>query len=451
MPTSPISVDQFEIWLSIFWVTLLVFANGFFVAAEFALVKVRSSQLEMFARKGSSRAKAALAILSNLDSYLSACQLGITIASLALGWVGEPFVSRLLQAMFLSFGVDSEVLAHRLAVPVGFAIITFLHIVVGEQAPKILAIQKARDTTLMISLPLRLFFQISYPLIWMVNSSSQAMLRVMGIEPITENEFVHSAEELHLIVSEAQRKHQLSLTAKDLVINILDLKRKTAKRAMIPRTQVEFFSTRATFEENLEKARRSKHTRFPLSDPDLDNVVGIIHLKDVLWLFKEKGEKADLKTIVRPVIFVPELASLEKLLRSMQARRMQAAMVVDEFGSVAGMVTFEDILEEIVGEIEDEFDSEVPLWQKAGLERWLVDGRTPLYQVSELLGVEFDPRDATTIGGYILEVLGNVPEQDVVVPLPGEFEATVTAVDRSRIKQVVVAKRGVESGTGQGN
>ncbi len=430
-----------DISLSIFWVLALVFANGFFVAAEFALVKVRSSQLEMIARKGSAPAKSALVILSNLDTYLSACQLGITIASLALGWVGEPFVSRLLAELFSSLGVESDVLAHRIAVPVGFAIITFLHIVAGEQAPKIIAIQKSKETTLLISLPLKLFFQISYPLIWLVNSSSRAILRFFGIALVNESELAHSAEELHMIVSEAQRKHQLSLTAKDLVINILDLKRKTAKRAMIPRTQVELFSTRATFEENLEKARRTKHTRFPLGDPDLDNVIGIIHLKDVLWLFREKGESADLKSIVRPVIFVPELVSLEKLLRSMQSRRMQAAMVVDEFGSVAGMVTFEDILEEIVGEIEDEFDSEVPLWNKAGLDQWLLDGRTPLYQVEELLGISVIPQDATTVGGYILEVLGSIPDKDVTIELPGGYEATVKAVDRSRIKQVLVGKK----------
>jgi CBS domain containing-hemolysin-like protein len=426
--------------VSVSLVILLVLANAFFVAAEFALVKVRSTQLELQARRGSLRARVGMTIIENLDGYLSASQLGITLASLGLGWIGEPVVAKLLEIIFLQLGIDSPELAHKVALPTAFAVITFLHIVVGEIAPKTIAIQAPKEVTLWVGIPFKIFYTVSYPLIWLLNGASNSMLKVLGVRPASEHELAHSAEELHLIVSESERNNQLSLVAKDLLVNTLDLRRRMVRQVMTPRTKVVYLSTKKTLLENLDIARKSQHTRFPLGDPDLDNVLGLIHVKDLIWLLLDQKEQGDLRSIMRPVMFVPEFVVLEKLLRSMQARRNQAALVVDEFGSIAGMVTFENIMEEIVGDIQDEFDSERPLWQKIGNEEWLCDGAAPLYELKDLLGLDLQSKDATTIGGYIVERLGAIPHEGEQIELNGVL-ATIKQVDRRRVKQVALLRQ----------
>lgn len=424
----------------LFLVLLLVLGNGFFVAAEFALVKVRSTQLEILIRKGSYRATIALNLLENLDGYLSASQLGITLTSLGLGWLGEPVVAAILERGFVLIGVESEVWSHRLALPIGFAIITFLHIVVGEMAPKSIAIQRAQATTLAVAIPFRLFYRITYPLVWLLNSCANLILSWMGLGAASEHQAAHSVDELHLLVSESEKGKKLSLISKDILLNTLDLRRRLVRDIMVPRGQISWLSVNSSLDENLAIAKRTQHTRFPLCDPDLDNIIGLVHLKDVLWLVREKGDQADLRTIARPALFVPELAVIEKILRSFQGRRIQAAIVVDEYGVSSGLITFENIIEEIVGDVQDEFDSERPLWQKIGENDWLIDGAAPLYEVKGHVGIDISSKDATTIGGYIVERLGRMPREGDVLE-EGQRRFIVKVVDRRRIRQLLLTDR----------
>lgn len=422
------------LFLKIGVVLVLVALNGFFVASEFALVKVRSSQLEAMLEEGNRRALPAKHVLADLDSYLSATQLGVTLASLALGWVGEPFISRMLHPLFFLAGVKSVPVVHGVALVLGFTVITFLHIVVGEQAPKILAIRKALPTALWISSPLRLFYGVFRPAIWCLNASANFVLqRWLGLDAVGEHELAHSEDELRVIVSESEKSSEVSALGKELLINALDLRRRVVRDIMTPRNEVVFLDIDDTFEANVAKAEASRHTRFPVCKEFLDSPIGLIHIKDLLGLVRQPG--ADLLSIKRDLLIVPEMMSLERLLTTFLSKHAHLGAAVDEFGGTVGIVTLDNVLAELVGEIHDEFDAERPEFKQINSNEFDVEGVLGLYELNDLTDMELTSSDVSTVGGYVTHVLGRLPKQGEQVRV-GEYLATVTQTDGRRIGQL---------------
>lgn len=415
-------------------IALLVFLNGFFVAAEFALVKVRSSQLDALTAEGHRGAGIARQVMGNLDAYLSACQLGITLASLGLGWVGEPFLARMLQPLFAMASIESPTVIKATSFTLAFSVITFLHIVLGEQAPKILAIRKALGTAVVISAPLRLFYIIFKPAIWFLNAASNWVLKnIFRLQPTEEGEVSHSEEELRLILDQSEKSDEVSELGRDLLVNALDLRQRVVRDIMTPRGEVVFLDLEETFEENVKKALESRHTRFPLCRGHLDNAVGLIHIKELMPMMRDP--RPDLLRIKRELIPVPEMMSLEKLLTLFLTKHAHLAIVVDEYGGTVGMVTLENVLEEIVGDIQDEFDTEKAEFRKISEEEFSVDGSLGLYELRDLAGLELESSDVSTIGGYVTHLLGHLPKQGEQVRID-DYLVTISQTDGRRVGQL---------------
>jgi len=421
--------------LGLLAVVLLLFANGFFVAAEFALVKVRLSQIEDLAKKGSWTAKVTESVLGRLDAYLSACQLGITLASLGLGWVGEPVVARLLEPLVIACGLSSE-RAHFIALPVAFVTISSLHIILGELAPKSLAIRAARPMSLAVSLPLLVFYRTFLPFIWVLNSAANLFLRLCGVRPLQEGVETHTADELRLILAESAAGGELSRRERLMMENVLDLEDKVVRQVMVPRRDIVYLNTRKSVAENLQLVSESRHTRFPLCDGELDRVVGMVHTKDVLITQMSGDPIVSLGRLARRIPFLAETMRLDVVLREFQRTRTHVAMVVDEFGSISGMITFENVLEEIIGPIQDEFDRELPQIIKRSAGRYHIDGICPVSDLTDELGVTLpEDLEAETTGGMVIELLGHIPNSGEKVKV-GRFEFRVLDAEPTRVRRV---------------
>src|SRR5437016_9997699 len=364
-------------------VMALVLVNGFFVVAEFALVKIRDSQLNTLAAEGIKRAALVKQIKNNLNAYLSACQVGITAASLGLGWLGEPFLARMLQPFFVFAGIESTAVIRSISFALAFSAITFLHIVLGEQAPKILAIRKAMAAALFVSTPLRWFYAVFKPAISFLNAASNWVLRrVIRVEPIAAGELAHSEEELRLIVRESEKSEEVTALGRELVFNVLDLRDRVVRDIMTPRGEIVYLNAEDDFETNVKKAIESRHTRFPLCRENLDNTIGLIHIKDLVPMMRDPDP--DLLKIKRDPIPVPEMMPLEKLLKLFLNKHAHLALVVDEFGGTVGIVTLENVLEELVGDIQDEFDFEKEEFRKISANEFTVDGAVGLYELNDV-------------------------------------------------------------------
>lgn len=430
----------FVVGLKLLAVVFLVLLNGFFVATEFALVKVRHTQLEPLAVKGHRRAGAALHLVRHLDAYLSACQLGITLASLALGWIGETVFVFLLTPVFQFFAVESVAIQHSLAVGFGFSIITFLHIVVGEMAPKTLAIRLPVETSLWIAFPMRLFYVTMYPFIWVLNESAMLVLRMVGLQPAAESSGVHSEEELRLLVATSQKHSGASRFSRDIVLNALDLRRRIARDVMRPRNDMAVLNTEDTLAECLDVAEKTRYSRFPLCEGgDLDRTLGVIHFKDLFALRAKARNGADLLPVARKLIYVPETARLEKLMQFFQERKLHLAMVVDEYGGTVGMVTLENILEEIVGQIQDEFDTEKPLLVRVNDTTWVVAGALPLHELEELVALPLREEGITTTSGWVTHRLGGFPKAGDTLTV-GAYELQVEEMEGLRVGRLKLSK-----------
>jgi CBS domain containing-hemolysin-like protein len=426
--------DGGVILLKLFIVIVLVALNGFFVAAEFALVKVRSSQLDPLVEEGDRRAKLARELTGNLDAYLSACQLGITLASLGLGWVGEPFVAGMLEPLLVKLGIASEAIIRGISFAVGFSIITTLHITLGEQAPKILAIQKAMPATLFISRPLAVFYAVFRPAIAFLNVASNWVLRIVfRTEPASEHELAHSEEELRIILAQSAEQEEVTALGKEILINALDLRDRVVRDITTPRGDVVFLNTEQSFEENLRLAIESKHTRFPLCEGHLDNAVGLVHIKDLLRL--TRASAPDLLSIKRELHPVPEMMPLEKLLAVFLQKHAHLALVVDEFGGTTGMVTMDNVLEELVGDIQDEFDKESPELRKLNEDEFDVEGSLGLYELKDLVGLELESEDVSTIGGYVTAQIGHLPKLGEQTKIE-DYLVTITETDGRRVQKL---------------
>lgn len=417
-------------------VFVLVFLNGFFVAAEFAIVKVRATQIEPLVKRGQKRARLAQSVITHLDAYLSATQLGITLTSLGLGWVGEPFVANLLAPVFSGLGITQDTVVQTVSFAVAFSIITFLHIVLGELAPKSLAIQKARGTTLAVAVPLHAFFVVFKPFIWVLNNTANFFIRLAGIAPATEGELAHSEEELRLLLSKGKT---ITTLGKAISLNAIELRNRTAREVMVPRTAVVYLSTDKTIEQNMTIALENQFTRYPLCDRNLDNILGMIHLKDLFKLKGVTGPGSRLLDIKREMLFFPETSPLERILNAFLAKRVLMAVAVDEYGGTAGLITLENVLEELVGEIRDEFDVEQAAVQKVAENEFLVDGTMPLHEFARMFDVEPESHDVVTVSGYALQLLGRVPEKGAQVQM-GPWHGVIDATEGRKVKVLRIRK-----------
>lgn len=419
---------------------VLVALNGFFVAAEFALVKVRTTQIEPLVAEGNRRATVVRHMLGHLDAYLSATQLGITLASLGLGWVGEPAFAWIIRPLISPFAGNNTHLLHSISITVSFLVITVLHIVLGEQAPKTIAIRKAESASLLIAFPLFVFYKLTYPAIWLLNHAANALLKLIGVAPADEAEMAHDEEELRLLLSSGNAA-QLSTQKREQLDNIFELSHRLARQIMLPRQDVIYLSTTRTLAENLRIARRSGHTRFPLCEGDLDHVIGLIHIKDI---FHRDRNLRSLQEVAREISFVPETLELDRLLKRMRTERFHLAAVIDEYGGVSGVVTLEDVIEEIVGSIQDEFDVEKPEIQPLGDGVYRVSGGMLVEDLEEALNVELSDRDEDTIGGVVLSELGRNPAVGDKVEV-GPVSIEVLEVQHNRINTVAVTVRQPET------
>ncbi|ANV97358.1 hypothetical protein BBW65_00320 [Helicobacter enhydrae] len=428
----------------IFLAFVFVFLNGFFVLSEFAIVKVRRSKLEELVKNGNSSAKLALDISSSLDSYLSATQLGITLASLALGWIGEPAIAQLLGiSLETLFGVDNPTLIHTISFIVAFTLITLLHVVLGELVPKSIAIAKAEKVVLIIARPLHYFWMTFYPFIRGFEVLSGFFLSMIHINPATEHEVVHSDEELKIIVGESLRGGFIDSVEGEIIKNAVDFSDTVAKEIMTPRRDMVCLDADVSYEENFQLIMETKYTRYPYCKESKDNILGMIHIRDLLQNINE--EKKDFSNLVRELIIVPENASISDILKKMNKEQIHTALVVDEYGGTAGLLTMEDIIEEIVGDISDEHDSKseneiLPI----DADNFQVSGMLDLESVEDALGICFDEEhEQVTIGGYVFNLLGRLPVVgDCIQDKECEFE--VLAMDGARIKELKIKKLVVE-------
>jgi CBS domain containing-hemolysin-like protein len=417
---------------------VLVGLNAFFVAAEFALVRVRESRLVQLEQEGSARAAAARATLRDLDSNLSVCQVGITVASLALGWVGEPAVSHLIRPLFEAVGITSERVVGLIAVVLGFSVITYFHLVFGEQAPKYFSIQKAEGIALWISRPLKLFRIVLNPVVWVVNASTNFVLRPWGIRLGEEME-AHSEEELRIMISSSTASGVLEPEERDYLNNVFDFGDRVAREIMVPRPDIEAIASDAPLAEMVDAAVNGRYTRYPVYEEDLDHVLGAAHIKDLCRAAREKADDFDIRSIIRECLVVPENKRIEEILKEFQTRTLQMAIVIDEWGSVEGLITIEDIVEEIVGEIQDEFDEDEPSIERISDDLFAVDGRIPITDVNDRFELDLPHEDFDTIGGYILGSLGRPPETGDTVEADGVI-MQVKSVDGPRVSMLTLQR-----------
>lgn len=419
---------------------MLIAFTAFFVSFEFAIVKIRGTRIDQLVGEGSKNAIAAKKIISNLDEYLSACQLGITVTALGLGWLGEPTVEHILHPLLVSLDLPESVSTIASFV-IAFASVTFIHVVVGELAPKTAAIQKAEAVTLIFARPMILFYKIMYPFIKALNGSARLILGFFGIKPASEHEAAHSEEELQLIISESYKSGEINQSEYKYVNNIFEFNDRIAKEIMVPRTEIVVFDKSQTLAECLETVKSEKYTRYPVIDGDKDNIVGMLNLKEVLTDYiVGKNLETPIEHYVRPVIQVIESIAIHDLLLKMQKDRIHMAILMDEYGGTAGLVTVEDILEEIVGEIRDEFDAdEVPEINKINDNKTIVDGKVLIEEINDLFGIDLDDEDIDTIGGWILSKKMDVVEGEIINY--GDFDFKVREVDGYHIKSLEIVKK----------
>ena len=400
--------DPFLLSLKILVVFLLVFGNAFFVAAEFSIVKMRSSRLDVLIAEGNRRASYAKKLADRLDVALSVTQLGITIVSLGLGWLGEPVVASLLHPAFSWFGVP-ESAVETVSFAIAFFLITSLHIVGGELIPKNVAILKVESVALTVALPLLVFQRIMYPFVWLLNHVANWAEERMGFSVVTKEEDVaHTEEEIRVLMEESHRQGFIDKTELEFVDNVFDFADLSVREIMIPRTDMVCLDLEDSLEESIEMAMEERLTRYPICDGGKDNVIGFLHIKDFLQTLYKK-EAPDLRKLARHALVVPEAMAVSRLLQTMQQERSQLAIVVDEYGGTAGMVTIEDVIEEIVGDIQDEFDTDRPLVEKKGACLYSVDAKMLLEELEDILEVAIDEEEIDSVGGWLSAHVDNPP------------------------------------------
>ncbi|MBM7666460.1 CBS domain containing-hemolysin-like protein [Solibacillus kalamii] len=393
--------------------SVLIAFTAFFVATEFAIVKVRQSRIDQLVAEGKAGSVSAKNVTTHLDEYLSACQLGITVTALGIGMVGESTFEFILHPLFESIGIGTEYI-HWFTLGGAFFLATFFHVVVGELAPKTIAIQRAEAITLAFAKPIQLFYKLMFPLIWLLNGSARLLLKLFGMRPASEHELSHTEEELRLLLSESYKSGEINVNELKYVNNVFEFDDKIAREIMVPRTDIIGFDVTATFEEVLTQVSEERYTRYPVYNGDRDNILGFLNIKDFLTL--GMNNRIDpvtfkLEDFINPVIHTIETTPIQSLLQIMQKKRIHIAILLDEYGGTSGMITVEDILEELVGEIRDEFDDdEVSDIRKIGEDHYLVYSKVLLEDISKLLFLDIEDANVDTIGGWYFT---NMPDLNI--------------------------------------
>lgn len=423
--------------LKLLGVAALVLTNAFFVAAEFALVSVRRSRMEEMVAAGHSSAKTVLAAMRDLGTYIAGAQVGITMASLGLGWVGEPVLAHMLMPLF-SWATPwlAEVTAHTIAVTLAFVFITFLHVVFGEQVPKVVAVQRGEATALWVMPLMRLTVTLMRPLVWGLNAFSNGVVRLLGLEPGSELHGVHSVDELQILVRQSRQAGVIDELEGKLVERAFRVPDLTARDVMVPRTDLVALDGRFSADELLDRAARSGHQRLPVYDRTLDNIVGILHVQDVFRHLRQSKEPLDIRKLVRAPLFVPETVRLDELLRGFQQQHSQIAVVTDEHGGVAGMATLDDVVAEVFGEVQESEAARQPDIQEMPDGRLLVRGDVRLRELNDRFGWNLEDEQADTIAGYVTNRLGRLAHPGEVVETP---QGTITVEKMARLRILLVA------------
>lgn len=434
-------VDIVELTIRLGAFALLIAATAFFVATEFAIVKVRTTRIDQLVAEGNKKAIKAKKVISNLDEYLSACQLGITITALGLGWLGEPTFELILHPLFDMVGLEGRVTS-LLSFIIAFSLVTFLHVVVGELSPKTLAIQKAETVTLNLAGPLILFHNIMYPFIRALNGSARGLTGIFGLKMVSESEEAHSEEELRMILSDSLKGGEINHSEYEYVNSIFEFSDRIAKEIMVPRTEIISIDKNLTLREVFEVMGVEQYTRYPITDGDKDHVIGLVNMKHLLTAYIKdpiNGEKPIIE-YMQPIIRVIETIPISDLLLKIQHERIHMAILMDEYGGTSGLVTIEDIIEEIVGDIQDEFDQdEIPEIQEITEgQHYILDAKMLLQEINDLLGIEIEDDDIDTIGGWFMTQHFDAVEGDSIKAHGYEFK--IKEVDGHHILYLEVTK-----------
>lgn len=432
-----------NIYFNLFLIAFLLFSNGFFVASEFAMVKVRKTRIEQLVHEGNYNAKIAMEALKDLDKFIAAVQLGVTISSIGLGWVGEGTLARIIEPLFVFLpGVTKTIATHTLSASIAFALITFFHVVLGELIPKSIALEYTEKTALLVAKPMQVLTFIFNPFIWLLNGFGNAVLKMLNIPHSHKGSLVHSTEELDMLVNASYDGGVLNETEKDMLHNVFKFSDLTAKQVMIPRTDMVCIPIDMPMEELNKLASENQYTRYPVYEEDIDHITGLVHVKD-LYSLSIKGETCPIKKIQREILLVPETMTMDNLVLEFKKRKGQMAIVVDEFGGTSGLITLEDVLEEIFGEVQDEFDEEEESdIKEIAPNTYIANSIMRLDEFAEYFDIDedkIDDEDIDTIGGLVLKILGRLAQVNDTVKFDN-FTFIVKELDGARITKLEIIK-----------
>ncbi len=436
-----------NIFFNLFVIIFLLFSNGFFVASEFAMVKVRKTRIEQLVKEGNSTAKIAQEALSDLDKFIAAVQLGVTISSIGLGWVGEGTLARIIEPIF-SFlpGISQNIATHTVSVSLSFALITFLHVVIGELIPKSIALEYTEKTALIVARPMQWITVVFNPFIWLLNGFGNSLLKMFHIPHSHKGSMVHSTEELDMLVNASYDGGVLNETEKDMLHNVFKFSDLTAKQVMIPRTDMVCIPEDMSFEDLNNLAAESQYTRYPVYSEDIDHITGLIHVKD-LYSLSIKNQERPIKSLLREVLLVPETMTMDTLVLEFKKRKGQMAIVVDEFGGTSGLITLEDVLEEIFGEVQDEFDEEEECdIKEIETDKFIANAMMRLDEMAEFFNISedaIDDEDIDTIGGLVVKLLGRIANVGDSVQFEN-LTFIVREIDGARITKLEIIRKPVE-------
>lgn len=430
-----------SIFFNLFVIGLLLFSNGFFVASEFAMVSVRKTRIAQLTKEGNFNAKLALEALKDLDKFIAAVQLGVTISSIGLGWVGEATLVRMFEPLFNFLPANYQIVAaHTVAVTLAFSLITVLHVVIGELMPKSIALQYPEKTSLLVALPMRIITKLFSPLISILNGFGTFLLKLFKVPTSQSSHLAHSIEELNMLINASYNEGVLNETEKEMLHNVFKFSDLTAKQVMIPRTDMACIPSDITFDELNQLTMESQYTRYPVYEENLDHISGIIHAKD-LYSLSLRNEEFSIEKILRPVLLVPETITMDKLVLEFKKRQGQMAIVIDEFGGTSGLITLEDVLEEIFGEVQDEFDYDEEADIKEVSENiYLANAMMRLDEIAEFFDLELIDEDVDTIGGLVVKLLGRIADIGDVVQIHN-LECTVNEIDGARVTKLVIVRQ----------
>lgn len=435
--------DSVQVIFNLFVIIFLLLSNGFFVASEFAMVKVRKTRIEQLVNEGDTNATIAMEALSDLDKFIAAVQLGVTISSIGLGWVGESTLARIIEPIFTFLpGINQTIATHSLSVSIAFALITFLHVVIGELVPKSIALEYTEKTALIVAKPMQGITFIFNPFIYLLNGFGNFLLKIMHIPHSHKGALVHSTEELDMLVDASYDGGVLNETEKDMLHNVFKFSDLTAKQVMIPRTDMICVPIDMSFEELNKVASENQFTRYPVYNEDIDDITGFIHVKD-LYLLSLKDEQKPIEKIQRPVFLVPETMTMDNLVLEFKKRNCQMAVVIDEFGGTSGLITLEDVIEEIVGDVQDEFDDEEEVdIKEIAPNTYQANAMLRLDEMAEFFDINeenIDDEDIDTVGGLVVKLLGRIAQVGDSVNFLN-FTFNVKSVDGARITQLEIIK-----------